>query len=136
MYCTTLLHSVNESLKNDLQIAQNKCMRTILKCDHYTPIRVMLNVLHILSVKDIIYIQTMAFIYKIVNNMFPSYLCDLIKFVKDVHSYDTRRKSNMYIDHRKTTKGQKSLLINGIKEYNNIPKYVRDLPSFQGLKLQ
>ena len=82
-----MLHSVNESLKNDLQIAPNKCMRTILKCDHYTPIQLMLNVLHILLVKNIIYIQTMAFIYKIVNNMFPSYLCDLIKFVKDIHSF-------------------------------------------------
>ena len=106
MYCTTLLYSVNESLKNDLEIVQNKCMRTILKCDHCTPIRLMLNMLHILSVKDIIYILTMTFIYNIVNDMCPSYMCDLIKFVRDVHSYNTRRKSNMYIDHKKPQNGK------------------------------
>jgi hypothetical protein len=53
---------------------------------------------------------------------------ELKKFLRqnsDVHSYNTRSLHDFHICLCKTTSGQKSLFVSGLKLYNSIPGYIK-----------
>lgn len=47
----------------------------------------MLDALWWLSVKEIIYFNTLVMMYKIINNAVASYLCKLILYAYNIHNY-------------------------------------------------
>lgn len=73
-------------------------MRIILKCNRYTPIKVMLNTLNLLSVKQFVVYRTLLCIYKIRTGLLPSYLLDKIILVQDIHDHNTRQVNDFYVE--------------------------------------
>lgn len=133
-FCSTLLFLVNKSEVDALQRKQNKALRIVLGCNRYTSGNTLLDTTNLLSVKQVITLNTMVFIYKMVHELLPKHLLDRCKFVRDMHGYDTRSRNNFYIDRVSTTFCQNNLFYRGLKIYNELPTVIKScdsLPSFK-----
>lgn len=124
MYCATILYSANKTKLTDLQVVQNKSLRIILKCDKYTPVHLMFNELKLKNIEEIIFVQAMIFVYKLVNNLLPKYLSNTVQYVSDIHNYGTRQRNMLYIKTCRTASGQKSILKGALNQYNKLPTEV------------
>ena len=133
-YCPTILYFGTQENINKLQLLQNKCLRTILRCDRYTPVRNMLECLKLLNVKDFLYSQTMCFIYKLIHEQLPTYL--RFKMVSDIHEHYTRGNNRIYISkaNKETTKN--SLNFRGFEEFNSLPDNIKNATSLIQFKNQ
>lgn len=105
---------------------QNKAMRVILQCNRYTPINNMLQTLNFMTVKQRVLLKTLQFIYKIKNGMLPTYLYDKITYVRDIHTYNTRRTNDLHVERHHSLLASKSLFCKGFKEYNNLPHEIKN----------
>jgi hypothetical protein len=82
----------------ELQIIQNRCMRIILKCDRYTSVQYMLNILQLMDVKTRIIYNTLVTIYKIKNKLMPNYLLSKVTYNSNLHRYSLRNNNGPYHD--------------------------------------
>jgi exonuclease III len=126
-YCSSILFDMNEENFKKLQKLQNRAMRVILQCHRLTPIIEMLNTLCWLSVKQRNAFHVLILVHKIVNKKCPEYLCNDLKFNKDVHSYNTRNAMDINIGKQNNVFFQRSLMVNGFKLFNSLAKDVRNL---------
>lgn len=133
-YCPTIVYYLNETEKNKLQILQNRAMRIILKVNRYTHIRDMLDSLGFMSINQRLVYQNIIFIYKILSGMLPDYMLNKITFVRDIHKYDTRSASNIYVPTARTSATQNSLFYKGLVLYNSLPSYIRSCTHFTGFR--
>ena len=133
-FCSTLLFLMNNSEIDALQRKQNRAMRIILGCDYFTRRTDMLHATNLLSVRQILTYNTMIFIYKMLNNLLPPHLLSNCRFVKDVHEHNTRSKNNFYIDKVNTSFSQNSLYYKGLKQYNELPDYIKNCDNLQSFK--
>lgn len=124
-YCATLQLYLNNNDIQKLQKMQNKAMRIILKCNRYTPIDTMLNVLNFLNVRQRIVLKALQFIFKIKHGMAPRYLCDKLSFVRDTHGYNTRSVNDMVVERYDNLMESKSLFCKGIQLFNSLPKEIK-----------
>lgn len=125
---------MNNTQLDILQKKQNKALRIILRCNKYTRISDMLNATNLLSVRQIIFYNTMIFIYKMLNKLVPAQLLENCTFVKDIHQHNTRSQNNFYLHRVSTNSSQNSLYYKGLKQYNKLPKNVRDVSSLSQFK--
>ena len=68
-----------------------------------------------------------VFVFKLVNG-----LIDFNFDTKrncDIHSYNTRGKSNFYLPRTKRIYGKQRLLYQGLADWNNLSKPIRDIKS-------
>jgi hypothetical protein len=84
-YCSSLLYMLPNYRIKELQIIQNRCMRIILKCDRYTSVQYMLNILQLMDVKTRIIYNTLVTIYKIKNKLMPNYLLSKVTYCYDLN---------------------------------------------------
>jgi hypothetical protein len=75
---------------HDIQCIQNRAMRTILGCNRYTPIALMLNVLNLMTARQTIIYNKLLTIFKIKNKIVPQYLYSKIKFISERQNYNLR----------------------------------------------
>lgn len=125
-YCSSILFLCNQGDIQKLQVQQNKAMRCILKCNRYMSIRRMLKDLGWLSIDQRIKLNTLILIFKIKLNLLPNYLNTNIKYVNDIHSYDTRTRNDFSLPNYKKVCTQNSLYYNGLKLYNSLPSNVKE----------
>lgn len=71
-------------------------MRVILSCNRYTEIKLMLDCVNVLSVRQTIQLNTMIFIYKILHNLLPSHLLENCVLVHEIHEHFTRTRNNFF----------------------------------------
>jgi hypothetical protein len=62
----------------------------ILRCNRYTPIALMLNVLNLMTARQTIMYNTLLTIFKIKNKIVPQYLYSKIKFISERQNYNLR----------------------------------------------
>lgn len=125
-YCTSMLISCNKTELNRMQLLQNKCMRIILNCNIYTPVKNMLNTLNWLSVEQNIKKANMVLIYKIVKQMVPKYLQIFLKKRYDLHSRNIRTKNNFNIEFVNKSFLQGSLFYEGVRQFNDLPSHIKE----------
>lgn len=133
-YCSTLLYTMNKSQIANLQIIQNKAMRIILSCNKYAPICRMLNMLKWWPINKKLKFNTLVFIYKILHNLLPAYLADKLKFSREVHGYDTRKRTNFYIKKTKLSSTMTSLYYKGLNEFNDLPNAIKEINNLNVFK--
>lgn len=68
-YCATLIAAMNLAQRSKLQIAQNRAMRIILRCDRYTSVKRMLQALQFMLINQRMYYNACIFIYKILRGI-------------------------------------------------------------------
>lgn len=122
-YCGTIMVNYSENQLNCLQKLQNRAMRIVLRVNKYTNIKIMLNTLKWMSVRQKIVFNTCVFIHKVLNKLYPEYLFNEFGF--DSILYETRNKSKLKIHHTRTLTAEKSIVYRGIKWYNELPADLR-----------
>ena len=73
--------------------------------------------------------------YKIVNGLTPSYLTELLPSQhQDTHTYPTRSRSNFMHLHSRTNLYRNSFFPQTVRDWNNLPEYIRSIPSLSSFK--
>lgn len=124
-YCSSILYLNNNEMMKRLQILQNKAMRSILKVDRYTSKSVLLSSLNWLNVEQKIKINVLLIIFKIKYNLYPMYLTEKLKYVKDIHNYNLRNLQNFRLDMYKNEKAKNMLLYKGLNMFNSLPNDIK-----------
>jgi hypothetical protein len=99
----------------ELQIIQNRCMRIILKCDRYTSVQYMLNILQLITY------NTLVTIYKIKNKLMPNYLSSKVTYNSNLHRYSLRNNNMFKIDICRTNRKFNTLFYKGLSTFNMLP---------------
>lgn len=133
-YCASLLYSLDLNKLSALQKLQNRGMRIILKCSKYTSITLMLNTLQWMSVYERLYLNAMIFIFKILNNLLPTYFEEFLVYNSQIHSYQTRTNANFYLPKFNLSRSMKSLFYKGLKDFNKLPDAMRNSSSVPDFK--
>lgn len=135
-YCSSILFLCSNKEINDLQKKQNQAMRIILRCNKYSRIQWMLNCLEMLSVRQMIYLNTMLFIFKLLHGLMPTHLLNMCKFASDVHDYNTRYRNNFYVRTVRTNFAQNNLFAKGLLAYNNLPANIKNTTNVKTFKIE
>ena len=131
-YCSTVWgNCTSKGDKIKLQRIQNAAMRIILECHHRTHITDMLKSLHWLNVDQRLTFNICCLAWKIKHNIVPEYL-NFPPEVRDAHTHNTRAASNHNISlensHPHSLKG------NASRNWNNLPKAMREIQNFKTFK--
>lgn len=138
-YCSTILFLSNETEIQRIQIIQNRCMRNILRVDRIYSNAQLLTTLEFLNVKQIITLNSMISLYKIINNLLPQYLCNKIRMNNENERKRTLRNRNeIEVDRRRGQKKftQNSLFFKGINIYNKTPDSIKNLENTKNFKCE
>lgn len=133
-YCASLLFLFNSGYVSSLQRLSNRGMRVILRCSRYTPIGLMLEALCWVSVRDRLYCLAMTFIFKILHGFTPTYFDRFIVLHNQVHSYNTRGSSDLFVPRTKYRSTMNSLFHRGLIEYNKLPALIKQSSSVRCFK--
>ena len=76
---------------------QNQSMRRILGCNRYTSVNIMLRNTGLLSVKQVLFLNTMTLIYKIKEKLISENLLKNTRYIIAVHNYPTRSREDFYV---------------------------------------
>lgn len=124
-YCSSILYMCNDTSISKLQLLQNRCMRFILKCNRYTSINTMQCTLNWFSVKENIKYRTLIFLYKLHNNLLPTYLSANLQYRGDIHDYNTRQRTHIHINLSNLMKTKSSIYDKGAAEFNKLPVSIK-----------
>lgn len=124
-YCSSILYMCNDTNISKLQLLQNRCMRFILKYNRYANINIMQCTLNWFSVKDNIKYRTLIFLYKLHNNLLPTYLSANIQHRRDIHNYNTRQRNHININFSNLMKTKSSIYDKGAAEFNKLPEFIK-----------
>lgn len=133
-YCASILNFLDNNSIAILQKLQNRGMRIILKCNRFTPIKSMLNVLEWLSVKQRLKYFTLVFVFKILNGLCPSYFCNYIVYNYQIHNHLTRSNNHLHIERKNSIKFMHTLFADGFREYNLLPNKIKESISLNVFK--
>lgn len=87
-------------------------MRAIIRCNIFTPIRVMLDTLKFLNVRERIQVNVYVFIWKILRGVVPEYLTGKLKLLNEIHNYNIRYNTHFHVEMRRTVNAQRDLFCN------------------------
>lgn len=126
VYCSTILYLSNETQLDRIQKLQNRALRIILKKNWRTSATEMLKQLDWMSVRQRIKLQVLLFIYKVTNRMLPKYLENSFQSSEGrIHVTRSVANEQLRLPLFRKSSTQKSLLYNGVKDFNKIPVEVR-----------
>ena len=91
--CNTVWGNYNLSLKNKLQILQNRAVRVTSK-SYTSPIEQVSAELKLLNVQQLIDSDSAALIFKSQNALAPKYISDMFVSSNNIHGHDTRHEMN------------------------------------------
>ena len=81
--------------------------------------------------------HVLCLMYKIVNGLSPSYLCDILQDINSLETgYNLRREGNIRVPFARTESYKRSFFLHGIQIWNNTNVNIRNLPSITELKLR
>lgn len=125
-YCSSVLFQCNENQIKKLQKLQNRALRIILKRDRRSNINRMLTDLNILNVSQRIELNVLCLVYKLKNNLLPSYLCENLLYVHNVYSNMTLRNcENFRLPLCNKSSTQKNVFYNGLRSFNKLPVSIK-----------
>lgn len=125
-YCSTILISCNNEQIDSLQKLQNRAMRIILNCDYLTPIDFMLKELNWLSIKQKILYNVILMVFKMKNNLLPTYLSNKLIYANEIHNRNTRNSGELRLPNYKKEATRKNLFFKGIQLYKQINKDMKE----------
>lgn len=133
-YCASLMFGLYEKSFDKIQKVMNRGMRIVLGCNKRTPIRIMLNTLNLMDVKQRIKFKTLCIVYKIKNRIFPEYLTKDLITVNDIHEYNTRQTGDIYVDRNGLNILKLSVFNRGFREFNDLSRQLKDAENFNTFK--
>lgn len=119
-YCSSLLFLADSEDKQAFQRLQNRAMRIILWANRYTSVSMMLETLKWQSVWQRVVARTLQFVFKMKNGLLPDYLCGLLRYNSEVHTYPCRNRENFRLPNVKKASTQNNLFYKGLKIFNEL----------------
>ena len=136
-YCNSLLVGLPASSIAPLQRIQNTAARLVTltkRSDHITPV---LQSLHWLPIHQRITFKILLIVYKICNNLAPSYLKDLISFRSSTSTRSLRSSSTLQLSHgpRTCTRyGDRAFSVISPSLWNKLPLHIRNADNVDKFK--
>lgn len=124
-YCSSIIFIMNDSQLERIQKIQNRAMRAIMNVKKRTHIKLMLDTLGWLSIKQRVTFLTLKFIHKIIHGKAPQYLKEMIDKRCKYHNHNLRNNENININRCKRTNTQNSLVIRGFNMYNSLTNDIK-----------
>ncbi|CAB4017860.1 Hypothetical predicted protein [Paramuricea clavata] len=127
-YCSTVWSNTSSLNIKKLQAVQNFACRILgngKKIDHITPI---LKDIGWLPVKEHLLFKDLVMIYKCINSLTPTYLCDLFLKRKELNNRATRNNEALHIPLFSTTTGQRSFRYRAVGLWNSLDNELKKLP--------
>ena len=92
--------------------------------------------LHPNTLENIICFDRNVMTYKIIHKLCPNSFLEKYKPSSSFSSYNTRNSQNLQIPKHRTERYKKSFHYSALKEWNNTPKDIRELPTINTFKRQ
>ena len=132
-YCSAVWGNINKGLADKLQNMQNRVARILTFSNYEFRSSVLLDELGWERLQYVRLKQLAVTVYKIHNNLSPSYLRQIFTNTSNVHSHSLRNSElNYYVSRPRTESAKGSLHYSRSVLWNKIPSEIRKLPSLQG----
>jgi hypothetical protein len=132
VYLNSVWGNANKTLIAELQIIQNKSIKTVYNLPRLTPTTELYKNTNILKLSDMYKFEACLLIYKMVNGHIKLNIafttCDTY------HSHNTRGSANFVIGNVKTNYGRRNIEFQGMQFYNALPKNIRDIKELYQFK--
>lgn len=125
-YCSSILFMCNEQSICNLQKLQSRGMRTILSCRRLTSRKLMLTQLNWMSVRQRIYFNAFLFIFKVKNNLMPTYLTRKLNYVHAEQPYLLRNRDHFRVPAVRRVANDNHILNKGLRMFNQLPNELRN----------
>ena len=134
-YCGAVWGNINKGLADKLQKMQNRAARILTFSNYEVRSSVLLDELGWERLEYVRLKQLAVTMYKIHNNLSPSYLRRIFTNTSNVHSHNLRNSElNYYVPRPRTESAKGSLHYRGSVLWNKIPSEIRNLPSLNVYK--
>lgn len=135
-YCCTIWGNCNSEYLDRVTKFQKRAARLILDKDYDTPSEELFSMLNWMTFRDRIQYQKAILVYKILNNLAPSYLSNLFLHTCDTHSLNLRSVATdlLHIPKPNTELYRKSFAYSGSKIWNSLPENARTSTSLDDFK--
>ena len=134
-YCNILWASHDTSYLNCLFIKQKKAIRIITNSKFSALTKLLFQRLNLLNIYESNKIQT-CFMYKILNNILPSYFVSLFTTNLSIHDHFTRQASKFHMTSHHTNVRAYSIQVYGTKFWNSLSKDITVSASLSIFKKQ
>ena len=134
-YCLKIWGSTSKQQLQRIQRLQNFAAKVIdgkaKKYDHATPI---LNSLQWLTIKQKIDFDLCVLIFKILYNLIPPWLFNLIR-VGDRRNRQTRFNNDLFVSRTNTDLGSRAFVVRGPSVWNKLPNHLKAITNINSFKL-
>ena len=124
-YCNNIWGNTYKSHLSKMYILQKKAVRIITKSHVQSPSAPLFKELQILSIYDLITLNTLIFMYSINANILPDKFSNMFVSNSNIHNYFTRQRHHYHQPNLRSTSGLNSLIYNGVKKWNNLPYCIK-----------
>ena len=133
-YCNYIWGNTYKSHLLKLYTFQKKAVRIITKSHIRFPSTPLFKKLQILSIYDLITLNTLICMYSVQAKIVPDKYCNMFIQNSNIHSYFTRQSHHFHQPNLRSTSGLKSLCYTGIKKWNNLPHHIKSSSTLTRLK--
>ena len=124
-YCNQIWGNTYKSHLSKLFTLQKKAVKIVTKshvCSSSAPLFKKLNML---SVYDLITLNTLIFMYSASTKLLPDKYCKMFMLNSSIHHY-TRQCNKLHQPHLRLTSGLNSLFCIGVRKWNKLPNLIRN----------
>ena len=125
VYCNSLLYGIPKHKTDRLQCVHNIAARIVARCPKFTNITPVFYELHWLPIYKRIVFKLLLLVYRSVNQLAPTYLCERVKPYEEVQMRDDLRSTTQHLLHvprsGSVSFGDRSFRVAGPTEWNVLP---------------
>lgn len=133
--CSSWYAGISQTLKNKLQIAQNKTVRFIKNLGPRSSVRKEeLSSVGFLNIENRVKQLRLGHAHRIYNNTCPEYLKDNFKKVIDHHEYNTRSRQFNFVVPKVKGVDSTSYFFSAIRDWNSLPNSIKEITNHNSFK--
>jgi len=134
--CSSWYSGITQTLKNKLQVAQNKTVRFILEMEPRSHIgQAELDSLHMLNVNSRVKQLRLNHVFKIFSNSSPDYLSHKFIKISSVNNHQTRGSIHNFQIPRVNGAAACTFYANAIKDWNSLPSHKQNITKLCTFKI-
>ena len=135
-YGNATLYGITQGELNRLQKLQNRAARLVFSASRSETASVLISQLHWLPIRERILFKFLLYVYKCCHDCAPSYLSGLLTFYAPGRAglRSSSDKFRLSEPNRIKSVGSRSFSVAGPKEWNKLPRAIRESPSISVFK--